>query len=65
MQHLASASDAKQSTSLVHSIPLGFLLLRLVLLLWSCACVLCRWHDAPSQTINFITEYFTSGTLRQ
>jgi hypothetical protein len=24
-----------------------------------------RWHDAPSQTINFITEYFTSGTLRQ
>lgn len=25
----------------------------------------CRWYDAPSQTINFITEYFTSGTLRQ
>lgn len=23
------------------------------------------WHDARSQTINFITEYFTSGTLRQ
>jgi hypothetical protein len=24
-----------------------------------------RWHDAAGQTINFITEYFTSGNLRQ
>lgn len=23
------------------------------------------WHDAPSETVNFITELFTSGTLRQ
>lgn len=23
------------------------------------------WYDAKHQTINFITEYFTSGTLRQ
>lgn len=23
------------------------------------------WHDEKSQTINFITELFTSGTLRQ
>lgn len=23
------------------------------------------WYDGSSQTINFITEYFTSGNLRQ
>jgi hypothetical protein len=42
----------------------------LLLRVLSCTCcaVLCcadRWHDAGSQTINFITELFTSGTLRQ
>ncbi len=29
--------------------------------------IVCKdwWYDAHGQTINFITEYFTSGTLRQ
>jgi hypothetical protein len=31
----------------------------------ACRPAVCRWHDAASQTINFITEYFTSGNLRQ